>query len=155
MQTAAFSSIILCRRERALVPSSSCEVVHPIMGPHPHDLFCSQLPSKGPIFSTITLGVRMSTYGLSAQFSPLITSYSYSCNPMNHSTPDLPVITNSQSLPNLISVKSMIPPNHLILCRPLLLLPSIFPSIRVFSNESASHQVAKVLEFQLQHQSFQ
>ena len=49
------------------------------------------------------------------------------------------------------------PSSHLILCRPLLLLPSIFPSIRVFSNESVlhSHQVAKVLEFQLQHQSFQ
>ena len=46
--------------------------------------------------------------------------------------------------------------NHLILCRPLLLLPSIFPSIRVFSNESSSsHELAKVLEFQLQHHSFQ
>jgi len=44
--------------------------------------------------------------------------------------------------------------NHLILCHPLLLLPSIFPSIRVFSNETAL-QVARVLEFQLQHQSFQ
>ena len=45
---------------------------------------------------------------------------------------------------------------HLIFCRPLLLLPSIFPSIRVFSNESSSsHQVAKVLEFQLQNQSLQ
>ena len=45
------------------------------------------------------------------------------------------------------------PSNHLILCCPLLLLPSVFPSIRVFSNESvsSSHQVAKVLEFQLQH----
>ena len=45
-------------------------------------------------------------------------------------------ITNSQSLPKLISIESMIPSNHLILCRPLLLPPSIFPSIRVFSNES-------------------
>ena len=45
--------------------------------------------------------------------------------------------------------------NHLILCCPLLLLPSIFPSIRVFSKELASHQMAKVLGFQLQHQSFQ
>ena len=48
-------------------------------------------------------------------------------------------ITNSQSLPTLMSTDSVIPPNHLILCRPLLLLPSIFPSIRVFSNESAPH----------------
>ena len=46
-------------------------------------------------------------------------------------------ITNSQSLPKLMSVESVMPSNHLILCRPLLLLPSIFPSIRVFSNESA------------------
>ena len=45
-------------------------------------------------------------------------------------------ITNSQSLLKFISIKSAIPSNHLILCRPLLLPPSIFPSIRVFSNES-------------------
>ena len=45
-------------------------------------------------------------------------------------------ITNSQSLLKLMSIVSVMPSNHLILCRPLLLLPSIFPSIRVFSNES-------------------
>ena len=45
-------------------------------------------------------------------------------------------ITNSRSLLKLMSIKSVMPFNHLILCRPLLLLPSIFPSIRVFSNES-------------------
>ena len=48
-------------------------------------------------------------------------------------------ITNSQSLPKLMSIDSVMPSSHLILCRPLLLLPSIFPSIRVFSNESALH----------------
>ena len=46
-------------------------------------------------------------------------------------------ITNSQSLPKIMSIKLVMPSNHLILCRPLLLPPSIFPSIRVFSNESA------------------
>ena len=46
-------------------------------------------------------------------------------------------ITNSQSLPKLMSIESVMPPNHLILCRLLLLLRSVFPSIRVFSNESA------------------
>ena len=46
-------------------------------------------------------------------------------------------ITNSQSLLKLMSIKSVMPFSHLILCHPLLLLPSIFPSIRVFSNESA------------------
>ena len=59
-------------------------------------------------------------------------------------------ITNSRSPPEPMSIESVMPSNHLILCCPLLLLPSIFPSIRV-----SSHQVAKVLEFQLQHQSFQ
>ena len=46
-------------------------------------------------------------------------------------------ITNFQSLRKLMSIESMMPSNHLTLCHPLLLLPSIFPSIRVFSNESA------------------
>ena len=46
-------------------------------------------------------------------------------------------ITNSRSLLKLMSVESVMPSNHLTLCRPLLLSPSIFPSIRVFSNESA------------------
>ena len=64
-------------------------------------------------------------------------------------------ITNSQSLLKLMSIKSVMLSNHLILCGPLLLPPSIFPSIRLFSNESVLHQVAKGLEFQLQHQSFQ
>ena len=48
-------------------------------------------------------------------------------------------ITKSQSLLKLMSIKSVMPSNHLILCRNLLLLPSNFPSIKVFSNESALH----------------
>ena len=48
-------------------------------------------------------------------------------------------IINSQSPPKLMSTESVMPSNHLIFCRPLLLLPSIFPSIRVFFNESALH----------------
>ena len=58
-------------------------------------------------------------------------------------------ITNSRSLLTLMSIESVMPSNHLILCHHLLLLPSVFPSIRVFSNVSSSQQVAKVLEFQL------
>ena len=46
-------------------------------------------------------------------------------------------ITISQSLPKLMSIESVMPSNHLILCHPLLLLPSIFPNIKIFSNESA------------------
>ena len=63
-------------------------------------------------------------------------------------------ITNSWSPPKPMSIESVIPSSHLILCRPLL-LPSIFPSISLFKWVSSSHHVAKVLEFQLQHQSFQ
>ena len=48
-------------------------------------------------------------------------------------------IANSRSLLKLISIESVMPSNHLILCRPLFLLPSIFPGIRVFSNESVLH----------------
>ena len=59
------------------------------------------------------------------------------CDPMNCSTPGLPVHHQLRSSPKLTSIESVMPSSHLILCRPLLLLPSIFPSIRVFSNESA------------------
>ena len=45
--------------------------------------------------------------------------------------------TTSQSLVKLMSIESVMPPNHLVLCRPLLLLPSVFPRIRIFSNEPA------------------
>ena len=48
-------------------------------------------------------------------------------------------MTNSRSSPKLMSIESVMPSNHLILCRPFFLLPSIFPNIRVFSNESALH----------------
>ena len=56
-------------------------------------------------------------------------------------------ITKSQSLLKLTSIELVMPSNHLILCHPFFLLPSIFPSIRVFSYESVLH-MAKVLEFQ-------
>ena len=68
----------------------------------------------------------------------------------------LPSITNSQRFVKLVSIESVMPSNHLILSCPLLFLPSIFPSIRVFSNESVLHiRWTKVLEFQLWHKSFQ
>ena len=59
------------------------------------------------------------------------------CNPMDCSTPGFPVLHHFPELVKLKSIESVMPSNHLILCHPLLLLPSIFPSIRVFSNESA------------------
>ena len=70
------------------------------------------------------------------QFSSVAQSCPTLCNPMNRSTPGLPVITNSQSSLRLTSIESVMPSSHLILCRPLLLLPPNPPNIRVFSNES-------------------
>ena len=61
------------------------------------------------------------------------------CNPMDCSTPGRAVCHHSQSLLKLMFIESVMPSNYLILCHPLLLLPSIFPSIRVFSNESLLH----------------
>ena len=82
----------------------------------------------------------------------LVSSVTQSCTTlwdlMDCSTPGLPVHHNSRSLIKLMSIRLVTPSNHLIPCHPLLLLTSIFPSIRVFSNESVL-QVAKVLEFQL------
>ena len=69
--------------------------------------------------------------------------------------PSFHVLHHLLDLLKLMSIESVMPSNDLILCHPLLLLPSIFPSIRVFSNELALCMVARVLEFQLQHQSFQ
>ena len=59
------------------------------------------------------------------------------CNPMNRRMPGLPCPAPTPGLPKPMSIELVVPSSHLILCRPLLLLPSIFPSIRVFSNESA------------------
>ena len=61
------------------------------------------------------------------------------CNSMNCSTPGLPSITISRSSCKLTSIELVMPSSHLILCRPLLLLPPIPPSIRVFANESTLH----------------
>ena len=71
------------------------------------------------------------------QFSSVTQSCLTLCDPMDCSMPGLPVHHNSWSLLKLMSIESVMPSNHLILCHPLLLLPSIFSSIRVFSNESA------------------
>ena len=61
------------------------------------------------------------------------------CNPTDCSPPGFPVLHQLLKLAQLMSIESVMPFNHLILCHPLLPLPSIFPSIRVFSSESAFH----------------
>ena len=58
-------------------------------------------------------------------------------NPRNYSMPGLPVLHYLPECAQIMSIESLVPSNHLILCRPLFLLPSVFPSIRVFSNELA------------------
>ena len=70
------------------------------------------------------------------QFSTVAQSCPTLCDPMNRSTPGLPVITISRSSRRLTSIESVMPSSHLILSRPLLPLPPIPPSITVFSNES-------------------
>ena len=77
--------------------------------------------------------LRISTY----QFSSVhLLSRVWLCaTPWTEAHQNSLSITNSRSLFKLMSIESMMPSNHLILCHPLLLLPSIFPSIRVFSNE--------------------
>ena len=71
----------------------------------------------------------------SVQLRSLTQSCPTLCDPLDCSTPGLPVHCELQSLLKLMSIESVMPSSHLILSRPLL-LPSIFPSIRVFSNES-------------------
>ena len=75
----------------------------------------------------------MDTY---IQFSSITQSCPILCNPWTTARQASLYILNSWSLLKLMSIKSLMPSNHLILCHPLIPLPSIFPSIRVFSNES-------------------
>ena len=70
------------------------------------------------------------------QFSSFAQSCPTLCDPMNRRTPGLPIHHQPWSLPKPMFIELVMPSNHLILCRPLLLLTSIFPSIRVFPNES-------------------
>ena len=87
-------------------------------------------------FGQVYLGVWLFQFS-SVQFSPSVVTDS--ATPWTAARQASLSITNSRSSPKPMSIESMMPSNHLILCRPLLLLPSIFPSIRVFSNESALH----------------
>ena len=93
-----------------------------ISGPPPSFLFGSQFFQN------------FNTTSVSCQFS--VSVISTLCDPMNRSTPGFPVHHQLPEPAQTHVIKSLMPSNHLILCCPLLLLPSIFPSIRVFSNES-------------------
>ena len=82
------------------------------------------------------VAIAFSEKTLSVQFSLSVMS---DCDSMDCSTPWLLSITNSWSSLKLMSIESVMPSSHLIFCHPLLLLPPIPPSIRVFSNESTLH----------------
>ena len=81
----------------------------------------------------------MEQEALSVQFSSVAQSCLTLCDPMNCSMPGLPVHHQLLSSLKLMSIELVMPSSHLILCHPLLLLPAIPPSIRVFPNESTLH----------------
>ena len=90
------------------------------------------------------------------QFSSVTQSYLTLCDPMNCSTPGLPVHHQPPSSLKLMSIESVMPSSHLILCRPLSPpVPNPSQHQSLFQWVSSSHQVDKILEFHLQHQSFQ
>ena len=116
------------------------------------------LPDPG--FKHMSPALQVDSLPLSHRGSPrsLLVAQSYLtfCDPIYCSTSGFPVLHHLLNFLSLMSIELVMPSNHLILCHPLLLLPSVFPSIKVFSNwVSSSHQVTKVLELQLQYQSFQ
>ena len=84
----------------------------------------------------VTLDGVSNPLSLPVQFHSVAQLCPTLCDPMNHSTPGLPVYHQLPNLLNLMPIELVMPSSHLILCHPLLLLPSILPSIRVFSNES-------------------
>ena len=102
--------------------------------PSPEDLHKPGIEPRSPALRADSLPSEQSV-----QFSSVTQLCPTLCDPMNRSKPGLHVHHNSQRLPKLMSIESLMPSNHLILCHPFLLLPSIFPSIRVFSSESALH----------------
>ena len=83
-------------------------------------------------YTTLSICQDLQNYQVSSVTQSCPTLY----DPMDCSMPGFPVITNSWSLLKFMSIELVMPSNHLILCHPLFLLPTIFPSIRVFSNES-------------------
>ena len=83
--------------------------------------------------------LNIELYELSALVHSFPQSCPTLCNPLTATRKASQSITNSQSWLRFMPVESVMPPNHFILCCPLLLMLSIYPSIRVFSNESALH----------------
>ena len=106
---------------KSLVSTSQILILAPRLSPKPSFCFITLL-----FFSFTRL----------CQFSSVAQSCPPLCSPMDWSTPGLPVQHQLPESTQTMSIESVMPFSHLTLCRPLLLLPSIFPSIRVFSKES-------------------
>ena len=112
-----------------------------------HSILCSVFcpcPSKSNIFTRthflpVNLIFSLCYLTLSVQFSLVTQVCPALCSPMDCSTPGFPVLHHSRSLLKFMSIESVMPSNHLIFFPPLLLLPSVFPSIRVFSSELVLH----------------
>ena len=103
--------------------------------------FQSAIPKRGQfIFTRLLWGVIEKAFGNSSVSSvQSLSRVRFFATPWTVALQASLSITNSRSLLKLISIESVRPSNHLLLCRPLLLLPSIFASIKVFSNESVIH----------------
>ena len=101
-----------------------CSPSHP--PPHPFQLDATE--QQLHLFSSVQLLSRVRLFA-----TPLTAA------------PQVSLFTNSQSLLKLMSIESMMPSNHLILCLPLLLLPSVFPSIKIFSSETPFELPQKTL----------
>ena len=99
-------------------------------------ILCDSMDCSPPGFSVQEFSSNK--LGL-VQFFSVTHSGPTLCDPVNRSTPGLPVHTNSRSPLKPMSIKSVMPSKHLIFCHPLLLLTPVLPSIRVFSKESTLH----------------
>ena len=119
---------------QALEHTSSVVVVHGLSCSSAHGIITDQGSNPSP------LHWQVDSYPLPYQGSPQFSSVTQSCptlvTPWTAAQQASLSTTDSQSLLKLMSIESVMPSNHLILCHPLLLPPSIFPRIRVFSNES-------------------
>ena len=104
-----------------------------------------KLMGEALVSSEISLAVSTGIFTL--QFSSVAQSCLTLCNPTNRSLPGLPVHHQLPEFTQLMSIESVMPSSHLILGRPLFLLPPISPSIRVFSNESTLRMRWPTLKF--------
>ena len=124
-----FWSLLKLMSIESVMPSSHLILCRPIL-PLP-----SNFPSIRIFSGTLKPVQKAAQHGVFSSVAQLCLTL---CDPIDCSTGDFSV-TNSWALLKLMSIESVMPSNHLIFCHPLLLPPSIFPSIRVFSSESVLH----------------